>query len=117
MKAQMFVITMVFLVGLVFAVQGILSQYGFVDLAKAFEKNHAPLLSSIKNSFNSTLQSSPCSELDSNLKELELFLENKIVEGTTIELSYSHSCIPPNLNLTIHLKTIEADTTETVVLP
>lgn len=117
MKGQMFIITMVFLVGLIFAVQNSLSQYSFSDLAQVFEKNDLYLLESIKNSFNETLSSSKsCEELDINLQELEAFLEEKIVAGIIINIDYLLVC-DQELTLAIHLKSIGAETTETITFP
>ena len=120
MKAQMFIITMVFLVGLVFAVQSILSQYAFLDVAKVFETNDLTLLLSTKKSFQATLQSSPtCQHAGTSLQELENFLEKKVVGGSTIDITYTLDCSlwgSSPLNLTIHLKSIETDTLETAIL-
>jgi hypothetical protein len=116
MKGQMFIITMVFLIGLVFAVQNNLSAYNFLDLAKAFEKNDLYLLEGIKISFNEALKYPTCSETEKNLRELADFLEERIIGGTSIEIDYSFSCPPKNLSLTIHLKSIEMDTRETLEL-
>ncbi|MBL7160856.1 MAG: hypothetical protein ISS93_03345 [Candidatus Aenigmarchaeota archaeon] len=112
-KGQMFVITMVFLVGLIFTVQGSLSQYSSLDLGNAFENDHS-LLVGIKNSFGEVFaSSSDCQELENNIQELNEFLNGRVVKGTVIDISTSFRC-PDELNVTVHLQSINMDTRELV---
>lgn len=79
MRAQMFIITMVFLAGLIVFVQQMLIQYHEVDVSKGFEKVDLYILESIRDMFNKTLENSECcdnallriEELDSFLKRME----------------------------------------------
>lgn len=121
MKGQMFIITMVFLVGLIFAVQNNLSQYTFLDLSTTFEKSDFYILKSIKDSFYKTIKSARnCQEAQDNVNELKDFFENKIIEGTSIQIDQEWNCpggwSANPLNLTIRLKSIEIDTREELVL-
>lgn len=117
-KGQMFIITMVFLVGLIFAVQNNLSQYSFLNLASSFQGDDFYLLRGIKDSFSSTLTSSPnCGQADKNLQQLKNFLETNIDEAS-VEVSYILDCSlwsSSPLTVTIHIKSIESDTLETTV--
>ena len=117
MKGQMFIITMIFLVGLIFVVQGNLAQYTFLDLAKVFEKNDLPLLTGIKASFRDALATSwDCREAGRNLEELRNALDRKVIGGTAIEVSYALRCPQKALNMTIHLKSVDTDTLEQAVM-
>jgi len=120
MKGRMFVITMIFLIGLIFAVQNNLSQYAFVDLATAFERNDLPLLKAISSSFSHALESSlTCEEAGKNLQELESFLESRAIKGTSIRIDQILDCSNwgtpnPALSLTINLKSLEIETRDTL---
>ena len=121
MKGQMFVVTMVFLIGLIFAVQVNLSQYTVIKLG-AFETNDLPLLRSIEQSFETAVTSSvSCPELDQKSHELEQFIERQVIRGTAIEVNPTIQCSSwqatspssPLLSVTVHLRSFEIDTTET----
>jgi len=117
MKAQMFIITMVFLVGLIFTVQAALSQYSYLDLAKAFKESDHHTLVSIKKSFEDAHKSSPeCHKAEEKFQELEHFFEKEVVEGSAVEIDYSLDCLPKTLTLSIHLKSAGIDTMETLTI-
>jgi len=117
-KAQMFVITMIFLAGLIFTVQNSLYQYSLIDLADTFSGNDAYILRGVKSSFESSINTSPtCEKITENLMELEAFLEKKFVMGSSIDIDYTLDCIDPgqgSVNVTIRSRSIDVDATETV---
>jgi hypothetical protein len=117
-KAQMFIVTMIFLVSLIFAVQQNLSAYSFLDLSKTFEKDDIYIFNSIMNSFNESLAVDDCSEAENNLEELDSFIERMVITNMIVDVSYTLDCskwssTPPAeapLQLSIHLKGIATET-------
>ncbi|HDD72466.1 MAG TPA: hypothetical protein ENG00_00065 [Candidatus Aenigmarchaeota archaeon] len=92
-KAQMFIITMVFLVGLLSAVQTYLRTYSAVDISEIMKNNDIYLFENMKEVVNFTVTStSSCSELKSNLEELEFFLERYKLFGYTMNIDFSLNC-------------------------
>lgn len=116
MKGQMFIITIVFLIGMIFAVQGNLSGYNFLDLADSFKRNDLSILLGVRGSFEEALKTGGCQETSNNLQELESFLESRVIQGFSIEIDHSFDCPTKTLTLTTHLKSIEMDTRQTITL-
>ena len=124
MKAQMFIITIVFLVGLVFAVQTNLAAYSFLDVAEVFQNSDGLLLKGIKDAYRNA-GSVDCAQSIINLDELTTTLNGAVIQGTAIEVGYVFkSCIelaPPQVTreqleevkVTIHLRSLGSDITET----
>jgi len=118
MKAQMFIITMVFLVGLVFTVQQILLQYVFLDLPAQFQRDDFYLMQNIRDAFNQTLQVSNCASAPANLGELADFMKQQIGSKYVIDLENTLSTLNctsfgtnnPSLILKIHLIGPDTDT-------
>lgn len=104
-KAQMFIVTMVFLTGLIFAVQQLLFQYTLIDLSRPLQQTDFYLLSSIGDIFNLTIYGLNCSNLNSreqvlnNLVELDAWLNRQSFGGYSLELMYNAQK-KPNLNCT-----------------
>lgn len=120
MKAQMFIITMVFLVGLVFAVQTSLSQYSFIDLADSFKDNQGELYTSVITSFESTLLSPDCPAARVHKNELEQFMEGRVIGGTTIDVDATLDCAEwgnQPLQLAVTIRNAENDIHDDVALP
>jgi len=103
MKAQMFVITLVFLVGLVFVVLQSLVSDVQPDLSKPLGENDYYVMKNIKDVVNKTLQfSETCSDAEKNLGELVSKLNREILQGGyLVYIEYILDCSnwnnqPPN---------------------
>ncbi len=120
MRAQMFIVTMVFLVGLIFTVHQSLFQYSFTDLSQSAQKNDFYLFKNTINAFNRTLQlSDSCNNAANNLQSLADFLNQQIFRGgysldieDTLGTLDCNNVGTPNatLRLTIHLIGSDTDT-------
>ncbi|MBI4021122.1 MAG: hypothetical protein HY369_02680 [Candidatus Aenigmarchaeota archaeon] len=123
MKAQMFILTLVFLAGLVFVVQASLAQYGAVSLEEPFDRQEASLIAGVVQAFNETLWSSPtCSTAEQNVASLETFVEEKLIQGVSLTVETGMDCASwgtggPVLNLTVRLKSATVDIVEQASLP
>lgn len=120
-KAQMFVITMVFLAGLVVAVQQILIQYSELDISRAFGRTDSQLLENIRDGFNRTMGSSECCPVAlERLEEMDGFLSRRGSGSYFLELEYNgrqdvnlacgnFNTDRPVLNLTVKVTTGSAE--------
>jgi hypothetical protein len=123
-KAQMFVITMIFLVGLIFSVQSLLFQYAALDLSAPFRENTAYLLANVKDSINRTIKTTPdCTDFSAKMKELKDFMDRSVPQrGYSLALSYKVNCVnwasatDPPLNLTIQIIGKGGDTSARVYM-
>jgi hypothetical protein len=89
-KAQMFIITMVFLAGLIVAVQQILIQYSELDISKGFDRSDSHLIDNIKDMFNRTLESSECCPVAlGRVKEMDGFINRRGGGSYFLELGYN----------------------------
>ena len=90
----MFVLTIVFLVGLIYVVQQSLVGYSQLDFSEPFENNEYYIIRDVKEMFEVTLTSAEtCSEADENLNELMNFIGRKIVfGGFTLDIEYDLYC-------------------------
>ncbi len=120
-KGQMFVLTMVFLVGLVFVIQqGFISWFGYsVDLHSGIQRNDYYLFENVKSMAGQTLLGSgDCDSARDNLNDLRSFLNSRILRGYSLDFKYRLYCsnwnnLPPSpapLNVTIHVTGEETDT-------
>ena len=75
-KAQMFLLTFVFLSGLVVAVAGLISQYSQIDLSEPYLTSDAFLVKSIESTFESALTDN-CSKANQNLEEMKNWFERQ----------------------------------------
>ncbi len=76
----MFVITMVFLAGLLLSVQQGLLQYSAVDMRSALSSNDFFLLENIRNVMDITVKNAEsCTALKEEIDELEKFMENSLI--------------------------------------
>jgi hypothetical protein len=123
MKAQMFIVTVVFLVGLIFAVQQALFQYSFLDLPAQSEKNDYYIFNNVKDMVIQGISTAKnCTEAVQNMEEIKAFMNKQILKGGyVLETIYKFDCAnwhtqTPFLNLTIHLKSADTDTTGTFYL-
>jgi len=112
-RGQMFVITTVFMVGLIFMVQQLLFQYTSVDPRSGFQFNEYGLVKSIRDAANATLlNSADCPALGADIEALKSFLNARSASaGYAMEFGYAIDCTsfgntPPNpapLNVTIRI--------------
>ena len=71
-KGQMFIVTMVFLIALIFSVQQLLYHYTVIDLSIPSRTTDAYLLDNMESSFQAALDSSDdCLEARKNVKEVK----------------------------------------------
>jgi hypothetical protein len=113
MKGQMFVLTIIFLVGLIYVVQQNISGYSVLDISGPFEDNDYYIFRDVKDLFERTMTTtSTCIEAGRNLNELNNYIGRKIlVGGFTLDLKYTLNCDnwdnvnpgPPPLNLTLKI--------------
>jgi hypothetical protein len=123
-KAQMFVVTMIFLIGLIFSVNSLLFQYTALDLSTPFRENTVYLLQNTKGIINNTIKTTPdCADFTTKMKELKDFLDRRIPRGGySLSLSYQVNCTNwdsvtnPPLNLTIQIVGKNADTSARVYM-
>jgi len=119
-KAQMFIITMIFLVGLIFSVQQLLFQYSALDLSAPFRENDIYLLENLKDVVNATIKGEQeCSKFSEKMEEFRSYLKEGVPRGGySVSLNYRLNCAnwensPPNaapLNLTIRIVGKGSDT-------
>ena len=122
MKGQMFIVTMVFLVGLIFAVQQLLFQYSYLDLPGDFIRTDTMIASDIEILLEKSITSSPtCAIAIERLDRTINAIANSDITGFLIETDYDVDCdnwdnYPPAqspINLTIR---ISSDKMNSVIL-
>lgn len=113
MKGQMFIVTAVFLVSLVFAVQNLIFNYPFIDFQNTFENNDY-IFANIKNNIQYVLDNSKdCDSAKDNIDELLSFLGQQMVSGYVFDFKYELNCTnwenaPPDpCLLKVTLKTVK----------
>ena len=95
MKGQMFVVTMVFLVSLIFVVQQSLFQYAAMDTINTFSSHDIYMMNNLRELFNETLQlSSDCSKATTNLNDLGEYINDQaFMAGYTVDIGNTTSSI------------------------
>jgi hypothetical protein len=90
----MFVVTTVFLVGLVFTVQQLLFQYTSVNPKDAFLMNEYGIVKSVRDAVTTTMHgSATCQDFKNNMGVLESFLDKRgAITGFSIELKHNVTC-------------------------
>ena len=120
MKGQMFIISMVFLVGLMVAVQTNLGQYNYVNLADTFREHPGPLLSTLSEDLQSALTfSSDCGEARKRLQQIESDWEGQHIGSINIDLAWTLNCDKweeKPLTATVRLSSIQGETRSTLIL-
>ncbi|MFH1978240.1 MAG: hypothetical protein ABIJ92_02860 [Candidatus Aenigmatarchaeota archaeon] len=110
-KAQMFIVTMVFLVSLIFAVQQSFFQYTSIDTVSTFDVNDKYLIEDLKDLVNDTMHVSweDCGEESSNVAALFSYLENhNFRNGYAVDFGNSKNSLDcpspiPGVNATLDL--------------
>jgi len=112
MTGQMFIVTVVFLVGLIFTVQQLVFQYTYLDMPSTFRSDDYGLLEGIKAVMNQTVASSSgCQEALKRIDEASLFIESREISGYSVAIISSSNCAlwasrPPSpapINMTISI--------------
>ena len=93
-KAQMFIVTALFMIGLIFTVQQLIFQYTSLDLSAPFRENSIYLLRNTKDVINATIRSTPdCADFTMNIRELKNFLDRRIpYGGYSLAFDYKLNC-------------------------
>jgi hypothetical protein len=123
-KGQMFVITMLFLIGLVFFVQQLILQYNSLDLSSPFRQNDFYILDNTKDLVNLSIKSTPdCAVFSRKMEEFKDFINTRIAKvDYDLSLSYTLDCAywnlrtSPPLNLTIRILGRGSETTSMVYM-
>jgi hypothetical protein len=119
MKGQMFILTMVFLVGLIFSVQTLLLSYSYVDLSRVSQDSDANVMRVLVSAIQDTVEGTEfCSDVSGNLDELNLAIGTGMLASYDIEISYGIVCgwwqnQPPGLPPVVADIRITGETTET----
>ena len=86
----MFIVTMVFMTGLIFAVQQIIYQYSFIDPSDPMQRDDSPLFLSVRDAYNSTIMSSSsCSIANQSVQQLHYWLMEKAMGPYSLDLRYN----------------------------
>ena len=117
-KGQMFIVTMVFLIALIFSVQQLLLQYTAIDLSTPPQTTDTYLVENMEPIFQAALDSSDdCEEARTNVRELENLITRTIKGGYSIDIYGDIACSPsgewpsaPELTI---LVTVTGETSET----
>ena len=89
----MFIVTLVFIIGMIFAIQQNLAQYSRVEIGKYFEGDDFILLTNIRASINETVKASEsCGELKRNIDEVVMYLEGKNPLGYFVDIKTEIDC-------------------------
>ena len=96
-KAQMFVVTAVFLASMLFVVQQALITYSALDMSGPFKTKQLYMLKNIVDSINRTIKNPnpaiTCQDFDKNLDELlSLLKDDASSEGYLLETDYYPDC-------------------------
>jgi hypothetical protein len=122
-KGQMFVITMVFLVGLVFSVQSLLFSYSQTDLSSG-KSQDAYTIKNMEEVLQSALDSSPdCREARDNVDMLENMVSRTMGSGSQVRFNGGINCTatgdwtsPPELVVDVMISGSPGETWTTLSL-
>lgn len=97
MKAQMFIVTMIFMVGLIFFVQQALFGYSSLDLSKPIYMDDYYTVENIVRGVDKTIAgSSTCREANEKISEFIDFVKRRLVKrGYELEGDYLLDCSQP----------------------
>ncbi|MFH1294782.1 MAG: hypothetical protein ABIH90_02460, partial [Candidatus Aenigmatarchaeota archaeon] len=95
MKGQMFIITMVFLMGLVVFVSQLLLSYSIVDVSDIPDRTGVFVVEEYNRMINDTIQSSRnCTDANNSIKEMNSFLGRLVTEGYHSQILYDKQLVP-----------------------
>ena len=92
-KAQMFIVTMVFMAAMVFSIQGLLLSYARTDLAVLHRSSDSYLIENLETIFQHALDSSDdCLEARTNVIELKGMIGSQIMSSYDLKITGDVSC-------------------------
>ncbi len=96
-KGQLFLVAVVFMIGVVFAVQQSLFQYSTIEMAEAFGTRHVDLLDNMVGVVNATIRNTYyCNETKDSFQQRLEKLKTSLLEEHgreySIEIAYSLNC-------------------------
>ncbi|MCD6496637.1 MAG: hypothetical protein J7K54_05180 [Candidatus Aenigmarchaeota archaeon] len=93
-KAQMFIVTAVFLSAMLFTVQQIFLAYSLLDMSRPYNTEEVYIAKNIMDAVNDTIKQAPdCWEFQKNLDELIVKLRDDVsADGYFLELDYTIDC-------------------------
>ena len=122
-KGQLFLIAVVFLVGMIFVVQQALFQYSSIQMSEPFERMDVEIFKNMLDVINTTIKETyVCNETKDNFNDKMIILKNTLLEeygrAYTLEIVYVLDCenwnnVPPNpapLYMTISVEGVGRDT-------
>ena len=122
----MFIVTTIFLAGLVFAVQQIMFKYVSVDPKTGFSFDDYGIIKGVRDASNMSLASSAdCAELEQRMASLKAFLERRSsAVGYSLNLDYRIDCTrfgnspqsPAPLNVTVRVISSRTDSSSGFLL-
>jgi hypothetical protein len=120
-KAQMFIVTMVFMAAMVFSMQGLLLSYARTDLAALHRSSDSYLIENMEIIFQHALDSSDdCLEARSNVIELKGMIGSQIMGSYDLNITGDVSCpwpaSGPDLDLDITVTRENGETKSTLLL-
>ncbi len=133
-KAEMFMVTLIFLIGLIFTVQQSLREYSALDLSEPFQPNDYYLSNNMKDVFAVLMKSAPdCYTAERNIEEAVAYFNRQLLrKGHIMNIKYNLTCDNwPNLEpaeapliLTINVQMEKRESTavlfvyhNTIILP
>jgi hypothetical protein len=111
-KAQIYIITTVFLAAMIFSIHSLLLAYSNIDLAGSTQTSDAYIIENIEQVFQDSLDSSQdCLEAQDNVIELKETLKGIIRSGYELSLSGDLDCPggdwpPSGPDLTLDVKVV-----------
>jgi hypothetical protein len=123
-KGQMFVVTVVFLIAMVFAVQSLLFTYSEIDISQPPRARDAYVTQNIESIFRSALDSSDsCQEVRKHIIDLNNFVSSSVMGGQEVKVTGNVNCTsgdgwppPPELTISVFVKKEDGETWATFEL-
>ncbi|MCK4335368.1 MAG: hypothetical protein KAW40_01445 [Candidatus Aenigmarchaeota archaeon] len=122
-KGQLFLIAIVFMIGMIFVVQQALFQYSTIEMSEPFERKDIDLFSNMIEIVNKTItETHSCNETKDSfynkMEEMKISLLEEHGRVYSIEINYDLDCskwnnLPPNpgpLKITISVASLGRDT-------
>jgi hypothetical protein len=90
-KGQMFLLTFIFLSGLIAATTALVTQYGQIDVGYPYTVSDSFLLKSVKFLFQSVFDSD-CTKSEQNIEQLVSFFERNPPAGFNLDIEWYFNC-------------------------
>ena len=120
-KAQMFIVTMVFMAAMVFSIQGLLLSYARTDIAALHRSSDSYLIENLETIFQHALDSSDdCPEAKTNVIELKGMIGSQIMGGYDLNITGDVTCpwpaTGPDLTMYITVTRESGETKTSLIL-